>query len=50
MIRFLFGLGLGAGSAAVTWLFTHSPTWTAVIGGAVFVLVWVGELIVDDLL
>jgi len=48
--RFLLGLILGAAGSAITWAATESPEWTALVGITVAVLVWVGELILDDLL
>ncbi|MFF0166736.1 hypothetical protein [Streptomyces prasinus] len=50
MRRFLLGLILGAAGSGITWAVTESPAWTAVIGITVAVLVWFGELILDDLL
>lgn len=50
MKRFLIGLVLGASSSGITWTVTQDRGWTAVVGLVVLVLVWVGELILDDLL
>ncbi|MBZ6258816.1 hypothetical protein KVH22_25205 [Streptomyces olivaceus] len=50
MIRFLFGLLLGAVGAGITWAVTESPGWTAAIGITVAVLIWFAEFILDDLL
>ena len=50
MGRFLIGLILGASSSGITWTVTQDRGWTAVVGLAVLVLVWVGELILDNLL
>ncbi|MCW5252234.1 hypothetical protein [Streptomyces sp. SHP 1-2] len=50
MIRLLLGLLLGAAGAAVTWAVTDDPGWTTAIGLAVAVSVWLGRLILDDLL
>ncbi|MFD9192941.1 hypothetical protein ACFWCA_32605 [Streptomyces phaeochromogenes] len=50
MKRFLIGLALGSGSSAVAWGVTHSLGWTAAVGITVFILVWLGEFILDDLL
>lgn len=50
MARFLAGLFLGAVASGITWLITSSLGWTALIGIAVAVLVWLGEFILDDLL
>lgn len=50
MARFLIGLTLGAGSSAITWAITHDQGWTAAVGITVFVLVWLGEFLLDDLL
>lgn len=50
MARFLIGVVLGSCASAVTWAATGSPHWTAVVGITVAVLVWFGELILDDLL
>lgn len=49
MRRFLLGLILGAAGSGITWAATEHPTWTAVIGITVAVLVWFGEFILDDL-
>lgn len=48
MRRFLIGLVLGASSSGITWAITQDRGWTAVVGLVVLVLVWVGELILDD--
>lgn len=50
MIRFLAGLAVGAAGAGITWAVTDSPGWTALIGLALAVLVWFGQVILDDLL
>lgn len=50
MARFLLGLVLGAISSGITYLVTDSLGWTAIVGAVVLVLVWFGELILDDLL
>lgn len=49
MRRFLLGAVGGASSSGITWAITQDRMWTAVVG-LVVVLVWVGELILDDLL
>jgi uncharacterized RDD family membrane protein YckC len=48
--RFLAGLILGVVSSGIAWLITHNLGWTAVAGATVFVLVWLGEFILDDLI
>lgn len=50
MTRFLIGLLLGVCASAITWATTHSAHWTLIVGAVVFVLVWLGEFILDDLL
>lgn len=50
MARFFLGLLLGACAAAITWVATDSPHWSAVAGIVAAVLVWFGEFILDDLL
>ena len=50
MARFLIGLVLGACGSGVTYVATDSLHWAAIAGAVVFVLVWLGELILDDLL
>ena len=48
--RFLLGLILGAAGSGITWGATEHPGWTAIVGIVVAVLVWFGELILDDLI
>jgi hypothetical protein len=48
--RFLIGLLLGASSSGITWAVTHDRGWTLLVGLVVLVLVWLGELLLDDLL
>lgn len=48
MKRFLIGFLLGASSSGITWTVTQDRGWTAVVGLVVLVLVWVGELILDN--
>jgi len=50
MARFLLGLVLGASASGITWVATDSLHWAAVAGVVALVLVWFGELILDDLL
>lgn len=50
MRRFLLGLILGAAGSGITWGATEHPGWTAIVGIVVAVLVWFGELILDDLI
>lgn len=50
MKRFLIGFVLGGSSSGITWTLTHNLDWTAVVGLVVVGLVWIGELIHDDLL
>lgn len=50
MRRFLLGLGLGAAGSGITWAVSHHTYWTLAVGVLVAVLVWFGELILDDLL
>lgn len=52
MNRFLFLAGLGAGATAsgVTYLFTSQPPWWWLVGLLVALLVWTGELFLDDFL
>ncbi|MFD5697497.1 hypothetical protein [Streptomyces lasiicapitis] len=48
MIRFLLGLVVGAGSSGVAWAVTQNGLVTAVIGVCAAVLVWFGQLLLDD--
>jgi hypothetical protein len=50
MARFLIGLVLGVVSSGIAYLVTDSLSWTAAVGITVFVLVWFGEFLLDDLL
>ncbi|WP_178880224.1 hypothetical protein [Streptomyces acidiscabies] len=50
MYRFLLGLTLGAAASSATWVITHSPHWTVLVGLVVAVLIWLGEFLLDDLL
>ena len=50
MARFLIGLLLGGSASGITWACTHDRGWTLIVGAVVFVLVWLGEFILDDLL
>jgi hypothetical protein len=50
MRRFLVGLVLGACATGITFVATDSLHWAALAGLVVFVLVWLGEFILDDLL
>jgi hypothetical protein len=50
MRRFLIGLVLGACTSGITFVATDSLHWAALAGAVVFVLVWLGEFILDDLL
>ncbi|MFF3730992.1 hypothetical protein ACFYXM_11875 [Streptomyces sp. NPDC002476] len=50
MPRFLLGLGLGSGTACLTYAITTDGELTAVLGISVAVLIWFGAFILDDLL
>ena len=50
MKRVTAGLLLGSASAGIAYAAGASPYWTAGIGVLVAVLVWFGQLILDDLL
>jgi hypothetical protein len=47
MTHFFLGFGLGAGSAGVAWLATHSLAWTCTVGAVVFAVVWIGQHLAD---
>lgn len=44
MKRFLIGLAAGGVSSGVTWLFTGSAAWTAIVGLTVAVVIWLSAL------
>ncbi|WP_438479155.1 hypothetical protein [Streptomyces asiaticus] len=50
MTRFFLGLVLGGCGSAITWAASGNTGWTVAIGITVAVLVWFGELILDDLI
>lgn len=50
MKRFMAGLLLGSASAGIAYAAGANPYWTAAVGAVVAVLIWFGQLILDDLL
>ncbi|NUU23331.1 MAG: hypothetical protein HOV68_17740 [Streptomycetaceae bacterium] len=47
--RFLIGLGLGAAGGGVTYAIAHVAPLALIVGLVIAVVVWFGELILDDL-
>lgn len=50
MARFLLGLLLGGCGSAITWAASRNTGLAVAIGLVVAVLIWFGELILDELL